>query len=107
MRWNTIDSNIEQYTSPEEVEGWFLTERAREVLPHEVVIGKNFNAALFSAFPGLLTGAGLTLTFIAILLALAGVHYNKANTAEPISLASTPSSMGYRENSSARSSPFS
>src|ERR1700722_10721649 len=83
--WKTIDFNIEQYTSPEEVDGWFLTERARELLPHEVVIGRNFNAAFFSAFPGLLTGAGLTLTFIAILLALYGVHYNKANTAEPIS----------------------
>jgi ABC-type transporter Mla subunit MlaD len=83
--WRTIDFNIEQYTSPEELDGWFLTERARELLPHEIVIGRNFNAAIFSAFPGLLTGAGLTLTFIAILLALSGVHYNKANTAEPIS----------------------
>ena len=83
--WKAIDANIDQYTSPEEVDGWFLTERARDVLPHEIVVGKNFNAAIFGAFPGLLTGAGLTLTFIAILLALSGVHYNKANTAEPIS----------------------
>ena len=75
--WKVIDSHIEQYTSPEEVEGWFLTERPRDVLPYEVVIGKNFNAAIFSAFPGLLTGAGLTLTFIAILLALYGVHYER------------------------------
>ena len=83
--WKAIDSHIEQYTSPEDVEGWFLTERPRQVLPYEIVIGKNFNAAIFSSFPGLLTGAGLTLTFIAILLALYGVHYDKANTVDPIS----------------------
>src|ERR1035441_9374734 len=41
--------------------------------------------SIFSAFPGLLTGAGLTLTFIAILWALYGVHYDKANTVDPIS----------------------
>lgn len=83
--WTAIDSHIEQYTSPEDVEGWFLTEMPREVLPSEIVIGRHFHTALFSAFPGLLTGAGLTLTFIAILLALHGVKYNEANTGEPIS----------------------
>ena len=83
--WMAIDSHIEQYTSPEDVEGWFLTEQPRHVLPYEIAVGKHFHAAIFSAFPGLLTGAGLTLTFIAILLALHGVHYDKANTAEPIS----------------------
>jgi len=80
-----IESHIEQYTSPEDIEGWFLTEQPRHVLPYEIAVGKHFHAALFSAFPGILTGAGLTLTFIAILLALHGVHYDKANTAEPIS----------------------
>ena len=83
--WKAIDFHIEQYTSPEDVEGWLLTEKPRQALPYEIVIGKNFNAAIFSAFPGLLTGAGLTLTFVAILLALYGVHYDKANTVDPIS----------------------
>jgi hypothetical protein len=83
--WMAIESHIEQYTSPEDIEGWFLTEQPRHVLPYEIAVGKHFHAALFSAFPGILTGAGLTLTFIAILLALHGVHYDKANTAEPIS----------------------
>ncbi len=82
--WTAIDSHVEQYTSPEEVEGWFLTERPRDVLPYEAVITKQFHSAIFSAFPGILTGAGLTLTFIAILLALYGVHYDKANTVDPI-----------------------
>ena len=83
--WNAIDFHIERYTSPEDVESWLLTEQPRAVLPYEIVIGRNFNAAFFSSFPGLLTGAGLTLTFIAILLALYGVHYDKANTVDPIS----------------------
>jgi ABC-type transporter Mla subunit MlaD len=83
--WKAIDSHIERYTSPEDVEGWLLTEKPHQVLPYEIVIGRNFNAAIFGAFPGLLTGAGLTLTFVAILLALYGVHYDKANTVDPIS----------------------
>jgi ABC-type transporter Mla subunit MlaD len=83
--WNAIDSHIERYVSPEDVEGWFLTDKPRDVLPYEVVVGKRFNSAFFSAFPGLLTGAGLTLTFVAILVALQGVHYDKANTGDPVS----------------------
>ena len=83
--WTAVDSHIEHYTSPQDVEGWFLTEKPRQVLPYEVVVGKRFHSAIFSAFPGLLTGAGLTLTFIAILWALYGVHYDKTNTVDPIS----------------------
>jgi ABC-type transporter Mla subunit MlaD len=83
--WTAIDVHVEQYTSPEEVEGWFLTDKPRDLLPYEIVIGKHFHSAIFSSFPGLLTGAGLTLTFVAILLALYGVHYDKANTVDPIS----------------------
>jgi hypothetical protein len=60
--WRTaVDSHIEHYTSPQDVEGWFLTEKPRQVLPYEIVVGKRFHSAIFSAFPGLLTGAGLTL----------------------------------------------
>lgn len=82
--WKTIDSHTELYTSPEDVEGWFLTEQPRAILSYEFVVGNNFHSAIFSSFPGLLTGAGLTLTFIAILEALAGVTYDKANTVDPI-----------------------
>ena len=82
-----LDSHIEGYASrsKEDIEGWFLTEKPRQVLPFEIVVGKRFHSAIFGAFPGLLTGAGLTLTFVAILLALYGVHYDKTNTVEPIS----------------------
>lgn len=83
--WRMIESNIAVYVSPEDVEGWFLTERSRDSLSYEIVVGKNFHVAFFMALPGLLTGFGLTLTFVAILVALYGVHYDKANTIEPIS----------------------
>jgi hypothetical protein len=85
--WTVLDSGIEGYVShsKEDFEGWFLTEAPRSLLPYEIVVGKRFHSAIFNAFPGLLTGAGLTLTFIAILLALHGVHYDKTNTVEPIS----------------------
>ena len=83
--WKSLDSHIELYASPQDIEGWFLTEMPRELLSYELVIGKRFHTAMFSSFPGLLTGAGLTLTFVAILLALHGVHYDKANAADPVS----------------------
>ena len=77
--WTLVDSHTEQYTSPEDVEGWFLTEKPRQVLPFEIAVGKQFNASFFNSFPGLLTATGLTLTFVAILLALYPVQYNKGD----------------------------
>jgi hypothetical protein len=43
--WRAIDSHIEQYTSAEDVEGWFLTDEPRNMLPYENVIGNNFHSA--------------------------------------------------------------
>lgn len=83
--WEHIDENIEGYTSPEDREGWFLTERPRNLLGYDATIARHFHASLFNAFPGILTGAGLALTFIAILFALEGVQYNEANTSNPVS----------------------
>lgn len=67
------------------VKSAFLDEAARAVLPYETVVGRYFNANFFSIIPGLLTGAGLTLTFVAILTALYHVHYDTRNAAEPVS----------------------
>jgi Mg2+ and Co2+ transporter CorA len=82
--WLAVDEAFDRYTSPEEREGWFLTKPVRELLP-ESLIGRNFHIAFYSAFPGILTGSGLMLTFMAILLALIGVHYNDKNPADPVS----------------------
>ena len=83
--WTRIDHTIALYVNQEEEEGWFLTERARTLLPFDVVVAQNFHAATFGAIPGILTGLGLTGTFIAILLALYGVHYDELNTVKPVS----------------------
>src|SRR5579872_4825302 len=83
--WEHIDQSTECYTSQDGRDGWFLTERARNVLAYETTIGCRFHAAFFSSFPGLLTGSGLALTFVAILFALHGVQYNEANTSNPVS----------------------
>jgi hypothetical protein len=83
--WISVNQRIEPYGGSDEKETWFLSEGARDALPYEVVVGKNFNVPFLSAVPSILTGLGLTLTFVAILLGLLGVHYDKANTVEPIS----------------------
>jgi hypothetical protein len=83
--WSAVNGHIEPYSNSEDRDMWFLTQRAREILPYEVVVSKNFNGTLLGAVPSILTGIGLTLTFVAILLGLLGVHYDKANTIEPIS----------------------
>jgi len=83
--WNRINDSITLYINQEEEEGWFSTERARTLLPHDVVVGQNFHAAIFGAVPGILTGLGLTGTFVAILLALSGVHYNQLDNVNPVS----------------------
>lgn len=82
--WSRVDHSVALYIDQEEREGWFLTERPRNLLSHDVVIGQNFHAAIFGAVPGILTGLGLTGTFLAILLALYGVHYNQHNAVEPV-----------------------
>jgi hypothetical protein len=82
--WTRIDHSIALYVDPAEQEGWFITERARNLLPYDVVVGQNFHAAIFGAVPGILTGLGLSGTFIAILWALYGVHYDEFNAVKPV-----------------------
>jgi hypothetical protein len=82
--WTRIDQSIALYIDQEEKEGWFLTERPRTLLPYDAVISQNFHAAIFGAIPGILTGLGLTGTFVAILWALYGVHYNEFNSIKPV-----------------------
>lgn len=82
--WHHIDSSLELYTSPEDRDGWFLTRPLQELLPYEQVVGRQLNIAFYQALPGLLTGIGLLLTFVAILIALYGVHYGGNDPARPI-----------------------
>lgn len=83
--WNRIRTSVELYPSSTNQEGYFLVESAEDILPYEDLVKARINVSGFRALPGLLTGAGLALTFIAILFALYGVHYDKANVIDPIS----------------------
>ena len=82
--WARIDHSIELYVDQEDQEGWFLTERPRNLLPYDVVVSQNFHGAIYAAIPGILTGLGLTGTFLAILWALYGVHYDELNAVKPV-----------------------
>lgn len=82
--WARIDNSIELYVNQEDQEGWFLTERPRNLLPYDVVVSQNFHGAIYGAIPGILTGLGLTGTFLAILWALYGVHYDELNAVKPV-----------------------
>lgn len=82
--WTRIDHSIALYIDQEERDGWVLTERPRNLLSYDFVIGQNFHAAIFGAVPGILTGLGLTGTSLAILWALYGVHYDEFNTLKPV-----------------------
>jgi ABC-type transporter Mla subunit MlaD len=82
--WRRIDDSLELYTSPEQKDSWFVLRPLREILPVEDVVGSHYHHAFHAAVPGILTGLGLALTFLAILLALAGVTYSKTDLTEPV-----------------------
>jgi hypothetical protein len=56
----------------------------REILTEEELIEPFYHASFHQAVPGILTALGLLATFSAILVALSGVSYNAANTAQPV-----------------------
>jgi gas vesicle protein len=82
--WNRLNHSISLYVNEKEEDEWFITQPVNELLPYDVVVRQNFHTAQYSAIPGILTGLGLTGTFIAILLALYGVHYDELNTVKPV-----------------------
>ncbi len=82
--WQRLDDHIEMYVGPDETERYFLTEPVRDVMPYDAIVGEKYYGSFFGLIPGVLTGTGLTLTFISILLALSDVHYDKSNTVNPI-----------------------
>jgi hypothetical protein len=82
--WLAVAEALEFYESPEGGEGWFLTRPVREILPDEELIEPFYHASFHQSVPGILTALGLLTTFTAILVALSGVSYNAANTAQPV-----------------------
>jgi hypothetical protein len=83
--WSALDQSMECYTSPAGEEGWFITRPVAESLPEEEVVDSFYNSAFHQSVPGILTALGLLATFVAILMALAGVTYNARDPMRPVS----------------------
>jgi hypothetical protein len=83
--WKNIEGSLERYTSLNGDEGWFLTRPLAEILPEEDVIDSFYHSSFHQAVPGILTALGLLATFVAILMALAGVSYNVRDPIRPVS----------------------
>ncbi len=83
--WRTLEESMELYTSPGGDEGWFVTRPVSESLTEEDVIDSFYHAGFHQSVPGILTALGLLATFVAILMALAGVTYNALDPIRPVS----------------------
>jgi hypothetical protein len=82
--WFRIEDSLVQYVNADGVEEWYLTSPAREVLTEESVSERYYHSSFYQAVPGILTGLGLTATFVSILIALAGLHVTVLNDTETV-----------------------
>jgi hypothetical protein len=82
--WLSIEENVVTYASPGGVLGCYLGTSPREILPEESVSERYYHGSFYQAVPGILTGLGLMLTFISILVALTGLHVSVANDTETV-----------------------
>jgi hypothetical protein len=83
--WRAIEESMEFYTSPSGDEGWFITRPVAECLSEEDVVDSFYHSDFHQSVPGILTALGLLATFVAILMALAGVTYNVRDPMRPVS----------------------
>jgi hypothetical protein len=83
--WRALDEAMEPYTSLNGEEGWFLTRPVAECLPEDQVVDTFYHSRFHESVPGILTALGLLATFVAILMALAGVTYNIHDPLRPVS----------------------
>jgi hypothetical protein len=83
--WAALQQSLELYTNAAGDEGWFITRPVTECLPEENVVDSFYNSAFHQSVPGILTALGLLATFVAILMALAGVTYNANDPIRPVS----------------------
>jgi hypothetical protein len=83
--WRALEQSMEYYTSAGGDEGWFITRPVQECLSEESVVDSFYHSAFHQSVPGILTSLGLLATFVAILLALAGVTYNANDPVHAVS----------------------
>lgn len=83
--WRALDEAMEPYTSLNGEEGFFLTRSVSECLPEEEIVDPFYHSRFHESVPSILTALGLLATFVAILMALAGVTYNVRDPLRPVS----------------------
>jgi hypothetical protein len=83
--WRALEQSMEYYTSADGNEGWFITRSVADCLTEDDLVDSFYNSAFHQAVPGILTALGLMATFVAILMALAGVTYNVNDPIRPAS----------------------
>jgi hypothetical protein len=71
--WEALGPRLVRRRCADGQDGWWAAESADTALGEATVLGRRINKAYYAWFPGLITGFGLLLTFIAILVALMGV----------------------------------
>jgi hypothetical protein len=82
--WRGIEENVVTYVNPDGIEGCYLGTLPREILREENVSERYYHGSFYQAIPAILTGLGLMLTFVSILVALTGLHVNSSNNTETV-----------------------
>jgi hypothetical protein len=82
--WSNLENALEPYQRPDGSPGYFLADDPDNLLPWSEVIEFDYHGSFHDAVPGMLTGLGLMATFIAILLALQGVHVDIKGSTETV-----------------------
>lgn len=72
--WLAVDDHLEPYVVRDDETGWFLTAPLAEVLTEDATTLSIYREDFHQSVPGIITGAGLLTTFIAILLGLLDVQ---------------------------------
>ncbi len=79
-QWNVFRSKLIYRPIPgeDDAEQVWAIESATSIFPEDNFLGNDFNKRRFLAIPGIVTGIGLLMTFVAILVGLWGVSIDKA-----------------------------
>jgi len=75
--WSAFNSLIVRRRNTSDEEQYWASESAELAFSDAAVFERQLNRAYFGALPGIVTGAGLLFTFLAILVALLEVKFNE------------------------------
>lgn len=82
--WAQLSRHLQTYQGRRPSAGVYLVTPSREALPESEMIGRDFNADFYHSLPGIITGLGLAITFIAILMGLYHVSYDPTKIGNPV-----------------------